>query len=68
MTLASFFAYQSGMDVLPAAIQCLNERKRFENEFLRAVARSSIPATLAWGIHDNTIHPAKAGNTIAGRC
>jgi pimeloyl-ACP methyl ester carboxylesterase len=50
--LASFFAYQSGTDVLPAKIQYLNERKQFENEFLQALSRSSIPATVAWGIHD----------------
>jgi hypothetical protein len=30
----------------------VNERKQFENEFLQALARSSIPATVAWGIHD----------------
>jgi hypothetical protein len=39
-------------DVLPAEIQYLNERKQFENEFLQALSRSSIPATVAWGIHD----------------
>jgi pimeloyl-ACP methyl ester carboxylesterase len=50
--LASFFAYQSGTDVLPATIQYLNERKQFENEFLQTLARSSIPVTVAWGIHD----------------
>jgi pimeloyl-ACP methyl ester carboxylesterase len=50
--LASFFAYQSGTDVLPTTIQYLNERKQFENAFLQALARSSIPATIALGIHD----------------
>jgi hypothetical protein len=29
--LASFFAYLSGIDVLPATIQYLNERIQFEN-------------------------------------
>jgi pimeloyl-ACP methyl ester carboxylesterase len=50
--LTSFFAYQSGTDVLPAEIQYLNERKQFENEFLQALSSSSIPVTVAWGIHD----------------
>jgi pimeloyl-ACP methyl ester carboxylesterase len=50
--LASFFAFQSGTDVLPATIQYLNERKQFEDEWLQALSRSSIPATVVWGIHD----------------
>ncbi|MGA9509649.1 MAG: alpha/beta hydrolase [Candidatus Sulfotelmatobacter sp.] len=43
---------QTGTDVLPATIQYLNERKQFEDEWLQALSRSSIPATVAWGIHD----------------
>ncbi len=50
--LTSFFAYQSGTDVLPAEIQYLNERKQFEDERLQALSCSSIPATVVWGIHD----------------
>jgi pimeloyl-ACP methyl ester carboxylesterase len=61
--LASFFAYQSGTDVLPATIQYLNERKQFENEFLQALARSSIPVTVAWGIHD-TVAPVRVADYV----
>ncbi len=50
--LASFFAFQSGTDILPTTIQYLNERKQFEDEWLQALSRSSIPVTVAWGIHD----------------
>jgi pimeloyl-ACP methyl ester carboxylesterase len=59
--LTSFFAYQSGTDVLPTTMQYLNERKQFEDAFLQALARSSIPATIAWGIHD-TAAPARVAD------
>lgn len=50
--LASFFGYQSGVEVIPATIQYLNERKQMEVSFLQALSRSTIPATIMWGVHD----------------
>ena len=50
--LASFFSYQSGVDIIPATIQYLNERKQMEVAFLQTLARSTIPATIMWGVHD----------------
>lgn len=50
--LASLFGYQSGVEVIPATIQYLNERKQMEAGFLQTLARSTIPATIMWGVHD----------------
>ena len=50
--LASFFGYQSGVEVIPATIQYLNERKQMEAGFLQTLSRSTIPATIMWGVHD----------------
>lgn len=50
--LAFNFAWQNGVAVMPATIQYLHERKVMEVEFLEALARSDVPATLIWGIHD----------------
>ena len=50
--MAAQFAYQSGVQVLPATIQYLNERKEMEVTFLQVLSRSAIPVTLIWGVHD----------------
>jgi pimeloyl-ACP methyl ester carboxylesterase len=50
--LAKFFEYNSGIQVMPATIQYLNERRQFEDRFLEALGKSQIPATLIWGVHD----------------
>ncbi len=50
--LATLFAQQSGVEVIPATIQYLNERRQFEVRFLDALGRSTVPATIAWGVHD----------------
>jgi pimeloyl-ACP methyl ester carboxylesterase len=50
--LAAIFAYQSGIEVLPATIQYLNERKKMETTYLQVLAHSAIPVTLIWGVHD----------------
>jgi pimeloyl-ACP methyl ester carboxylesterase len=50
--MAAQFAYQSGVQVLPATIQYLNERKEMEVTYLQVLARSAIPVTLIWGLHD----------------
>lgn len=46
------FGYQNGVGVIPATIQYLNERKEREVTFLETLAKSAIPATLMWGVHD----------------
>lgn len=50
--LASLFALPSAIEVIPATIQYLNERRQFEVSFLEALKRSTIPATIMWGVHD----------------
>ena len=50
--MAAFFGYQSGVEVIPATIQYLNERKQMEASSLQTLSRSTIPATLMWGVHD----------------
>ena len=50
--MAAFFGYQSGVEVIPATIQYLNERKQMEASFLQTLSRSTIPATVMWGVHD----------------
>ncbi len=56
--LAAQFAYQSGIEVLPNTIQYLNERKEMEVTYLQVLAKSAVPATLIWGVHD-TISPVR---------
>jgi pimeloyl-ACP methyl ester carboxylesterase len=50
--LAFLFAWQDGVQVLPATIQYLNERQKMEVAFLETLSHSKIPATLMWGVHD----------------
>jgi len=61
--MAAIFAYQSGVEVLPATIQYLNERKKMETAYLQALARSDIPVTLIWGVHD-MIAPMRVGDYV----
>jgi pimeloyl-ACP methyl ester carboxylesterase len=50
--MAAQFEYQGGVQVLPATIQYLNERKEMEVTYLQVLARSAVPVTLIWGVHD----------------
>lgn len=61
--LASLFGYQSGVEIIPATIQYLNERKRMEDGFLQALSRSTIPATIMWGVHD-MVAPVRVGDYV----
>jgi len=61
--LGAIFAYQSGTDVLPSTIQYLNERKKMETTYLQVLARSVIPATLIWGVHD-MIAPVRVADYV----
>jgi len=61
--MAAIFAYQSGVEVLPATIQYLNERKKMETTYLEVLARSVVPVTLIWGVHD-TIAPVRVADYV----
>lgn len=61
--LAAHFAYQDGVTVIPATIQYLNERMRFEVEFLAALGCSDVPVTLIWGLHD-MVSPVRVANYV----
>jgi len=61
--LAYAFAWQDGTQVIPATIQYLNERKQFEVDFLRALEKSDVPATLIWGAHD-MVSPLRVANYV----
>jgi pimeloyl-ACP methyl ester carboxylesterase len=61
--MAAQFAYQSGIEVLPATIQYLNERKEMEVTYLQVLAHSGIPVTLMWGVHD-MISPVRVADYV----
>jgi pimeloyl-ACP methyl ester carboxylesterase len=61
--MAAIFAYQSGVEVLPATIQYLNERKKMEVSYLQVLAKSPVPVTLIWGVHD-TIAPVRVADYV----
>ena len=61
--LADLFAHDSGVEVLPATIQYLNERKALEAEFLQTLGKSSVPPTLIWGIHD-MVSPVRVADYV----
>lgn len=61
--LAALFDYQNGVQVLPATIQYLNERKQLEDRFLQTLGRSPIPTTLMWGVHD-MISPVRVAEYV----
>jgi pimeloyl-ACP methyl ester carboxylesterase len=61
--LAYAFAYQDGIRVIPATIQYLNERRKFEVEFLASLSASEVPVTLIWGVHD-MVSPVRVANHV----
>ncbi len=61
--MAAQFAYQSGIEILPVTIQYLNERKEMEVTYLQVLARSTIPVTLIWGVHD-MIAPVRVADYV----
>lgn len=61
--LAALFAYQEGVQAIPATIQYLNERRQFEVRFLDTLNKSRIPATIAWGAHD-TVSPVRVADYV----
>lgn len=61
--LAALFSSENQIQVLPATIQYLNERKQFENDFLETLHASAIPATILWGVHD-MISPVRVADYV----
>jgi len=57
------FAYQDGVKVIPATIQYLNERKKFEDGFLASLRASDVPVTLIWGMHD-MVSPVRVADHV----
>src|SRR5262249_10821498 len=55
--LAQTFAYNEGTSVLHDTIQYLVERSEHETEWLEALATTSIPTTVVWGLHDTVSPP-----------
>jgi pimeloyl-ACP methyl ester carboxylesterase len=50
--VATIIDYQDGGEVQHATIQYLAQRKEFELEWLANLERSTVPATLIWGVDD----------------
>ena len=61
--LAFQFAYQDGVQVIPATIQYLNERKKMETSFLETLASSTVPAAILWGVHD-MVSPVRVADYV----
>jgi pimeloyl-ACP methyl ester carboxylesterase len=61
--LAETFAYNDGMSVLHDTIQYLVERSENEVAWLEALAKSPIPTTVIWGLHD-TVSPPRVATHI----
>jgi pimeloyl-ACP methyl ester carboxylesterase len=61
--MAAQFTYQSGIEALPSTIQYLNERKEMEVTYLQVLARSAVPVTLIWGVHD-MIAPVRVADYV----
>ena len=63
LALAATFAHQDGPRVLNDTIQYLVERSVDEEAWLRALAATSLPTTVAWGVYD-TIAPVRVANHV----
>merc|ERR1719498_883901 len=50
--LSTVFDYQQGTRVLHGTIQYLNERWRYEDQWLEVLGNSTVPATMIWGKKD----------------
>jgi pimeloyl-ACP methyl ester carboxylesterase len=61
--LAQTFAHNDGLAVIHDTIQYLVERSEHEEEWLEGLARSSVPTTVIWGLHD-TVSPPRVATHI----
>jgi pimeloyl-ACP methyl ester carboxylesterase len=62
-SLAQTFAYNDGIAVLHDTIQYLFERADNERVWLDALARSSVPTTMVWGLYD-TVSPLRVATHV----
>ena len=65
--LVQTFAHDDGTAVLHDTIQYLVERSENEEAWLAALARSSVPTTLIWGLHD-TVSPPRVATHVWHTC
>jgi pimeloyl-ACP methyl ester carboxylesterase len=63
VALGTTFAYADGVAVLHETIQYLVERATNEREWLRALAESTIPTTVVWGLYD-TVSPPRVATYV----
>lgn len=61
--LAQCFAHNDGIRVLPDTIQYLHERAADEKQWLEALSKIRVNATLVWGLHD-TVAPLRVANHV----
>ncbi len=61
--LAATFAHENGVAVLHETIQYLVERSVDEETWLQALAATSAPTTLIWGIYD-TVSPIRVATHV----
>jgi pimeloyl-ACP methyl ester carboxylesterase len=59
--LSATFAHDDGIAVLHETIQYLLERSENEQQWLAALAQTSIPVTVVWGLRDTVSPPRVAG-------
>ena len=61
--LAATFAHDGGVAVLHDTIQYLVERSIDETAWLQALAATTVPATLIWGVYD-TVSPIRVATHV----
>lgn len=49
LNISSIFQYQGGTTVLPKTLRYIQDRKKYEETWLKVLAQSDIPITLIWG-------------------
>lgn len=49
LNISSIFQYQGGTTVLPKTLRYIQDRKKYEETWLKVLAQSDIPVTLIWG-------------------
>ncbi|HWA66259.1 MAG TPA: alpha/beta hydrolase [Mycobacteriales bacterium] len=58
--LATTFAHDDGMKVLPETVQYLVERSEHETEWLETLGTLDVPTTVIWGMNDTVAPPRVA--------
>jgi pimeloyl-ACP methyl ester carboxylesterase len=52
LNISSIFNYQGGTTVFPKTLKYIQDRRQFEQAWLKTLKQSKIPATLIWGERD----------------